>query len=66
MVGLVHRLVELLPGVITSLETCGLAEEARLVTGMFQGGRQGKSEGGRIIAQKVTIDHESHVCWLKR
>ena len=46
MVGLVHRLVDLLPGVITSLETCDLAEEARLVTGMFQGGRQEESEGG--------------------
>ena len=44
---LVHRLVELLPGVITSLETCGLAEEARLVKGMFQGGKD-KMESGDL------------------
>ena len=39
VLGLLHRLVELLPGVITSLESCGLAEEAGLVTRMFYRGR---------------------------
>ena len=47
VLGLVHRLVTLLPGVITSLETCGLAEEARLVRGMFLGGRD-KMESGDL------------------
>ena len=41
VLGLVHRMVELLPGVITSLETCDLGEEARLVRGLLQGGLSG-------------------------
>lgn len=45
VLGLVHRLVELLPGVITSLETCDLEEEARLVRGMLQGGKDRMESG---------------------
>ena len=55
VLGLVHRLVELLPGVITSLETCGLAEEARLVTGMFQGGKDRMESGDMSGAIRAVL-----------
>ena len=35
VVGLASRLVDLLPGAVAGLRSCGLAEEADLVTQMF-------------------------------
>ena len=45
VLGLFYRLVELLPGVITSLETCDLTEEARLVRGLLNGGKDRVESG---------------------